>query len=51
MGESKQVDGNMRAVIMNENDVRVKDITREISPGKPPKSPRRGLTRADFTLV
>ena len=27
IGESKQVDGNMRAVIMDENDVRVKDIT------------------------
>ncbi len=24
-------------------------IAREISPGKPPKFPRRGLTRADFT--
>lgn len=27
IGESKQVDGNMRAVILDENDVRVKDIT------------------------
>ena len=27
VGESKQVDGNMRAVILNENNVRVKDIT------------------------
>lgn len=27
MGESKQVDGNMRAVIMDENNIRVKDIT------------------------
>lgn len=27
IGESKQVDGNMRAVIMDEDDVRVKDIT------------------------
>lgn len=27
MGESRQVGGNMRAVIMDENDVRVKDIT------------------------
>ncbi|MDO9088010.1 MAG: hypothetical protein Q7U53_17520 [Anaerolineaceae bacterium] len=27
MGESKQVDGNLRAVIMDENDIRVKDIT------------------------
>ncbi len=27
IGESKQVDGNMRAVIMDENNVRVKDIT------------------------
>lgn len=27
IGESKQVDGNMRAVILNENGVRVKDIT------------------------
>lgn len=27
IGESKQVDGNMRAVIMDENEVRVKDIT------------------------
>ncbi|WP_443625388.1 hypothetical protein, partial [Catenibacterium sp.] len=27
VGESKQVDGNMRAVILDENGVRVKDIT------------------------
>ena len=27
VGESKQVDGNLRAVILDENDVRVKDIT------------------------
>lgn len=27
IGESKQVDGNMRAVVLDENDVRVKDIT------------------------
>ncbi len=27
IGESKQVDGNMRAVILDENDVRIKDIT------------------------
>ena len=27
LGESKQVDGNLRAVIMDENGVRVKDIT------------------------
>ena len=27
IGESKQVDGNMRAVILDENDIRVKDIT------------------------
>lgn len=27
IGESRQVDGNMRAVIMDENNVRVKDIT------------------------
>ncbi|MGF7142364.1 hypothetical protein HNQ56_000782 [Anaerotaenia torta] len=27
IGESRQVDGNMRAVILDENDVRVKDIT------------------------
>jgi hypothetical protein len=27
IGESKQVDGNMRAVILNENGTRVKDIT------------------------
>ena len=27
LGNSKQVDGNMRAVMMDENDVRVKDIT------------------------
>ncbi|MGB4658076.1 MAG: hypothetical protein WBI07_02720 [Mobilitalea sp.] len=27
IGESRQVDGNMRAVIIDENDVRVKDIT------------------------
>lgn len=27
VGDSKQVDGNMRAVILDENDVRVKDIT------------------------
>ena len=27
VGESKQVDGNLRAVILDENDVRIKDIT------------------------
>ena len=27
IAESKQVDGNMRAVILDENDIRVKDIT------------------------
>jgi hypothetical protein len=27
IGESKQVDGNMRAVILDENDVRIKDLT------------------------
>lgn len=27
VGESKQVDGNLRAVILDENDVRVKDVT------------------------
>lgn len=27
LGESKQVDGNVRAVILNENGVRIKDIT------------------------
>ena len=27
VGDSKQVDGNLRAVILDENDVRVKDIT------------------------
>lgn len=27
IGDSKQVDGNLRAVILDENDVRVKDIT------------------------
>lgn len=27
IGESRQIDGNMRAVILNEKDVRVKDIT------------------------
>lgn len=27
IGESRQVDGNLRAVIVNENNVRVKDIT------------------------
>ena len=27
IGESKQIDGNMRAVILDENDVRIKDIT------------------------
>lgn len=27
IGESKQVDGNMRAVILDENDLRIKDIT------------------------
>ncbi|MDR2572470.1 MAG: hypothetical protein LBD23_19540 [Oscillospiraceae bacterium] len=27
IGESKQVDGNMRAVILDENNVRIKDIT------------------------
>ena len=27
IGESRQIDGNMRAVILDENDVRVKDIT------------------------
>lgn len=36
LGESRQVDGNMRAVILDENDVRVKDITLKrvkINPG------------------
>lgn len=27
VGESKQVDGNLRAVILDENDVRIKDVT------------------------
>lgn len=27
VGNSKQVDGNLRAVILDENDVRIKDVT------------------------